>query len=83
MAKQKKVMDIRDGGCHLEVICFNDRRIANPYQIRLIRGGHKNVIAAYGDWMSVLYFMRDFYLEGMDTRTLQEIKEWWRKGFGE
>ena len=75
----KKVMDIRDGGCHLEVLDLDNRRMENKYQIRLIRSGHKNVIAAYGDWISVLCFLKDFYLEGMDTMTLVEIKEWWRE----
>lgn len=81
MVSRRKVMDICDGGCHLEVIKICSKKELNPYRIRRVSAGHHNQIAAYADWMSVIYFLRDFYLEGMDTRTLQEIKDWWKGGF--
>ena len=85
MARTTKVLDIRENGCHLEVIRINDRKAPNPYVIRKIwqGGDHRAKIAEYGDWMSVLYFLLDFYRNGMDVRTLAEIKDWWRKGFGD
>ena len=86
MAKTMKVMDICEGGCHLEVIKIMDRKERNPYRIRRVwhdYGCHVAQIASYGDWMSVIYFLRDFYLDGVDTMTTAEMKEWWRKGFGE
>lgn len=83
MSKQTKVMDVHDGACHLEVIRINDRYEYNPYRIIRVAVGHRNQIAKYGDWMSVIYFMRDFYRDGMDVCTLSEIKEWWKRGFGE
>ena len=83
MSRTRKVMDICDNGCHLEVIKIVDPKDYNPYRIKKVVGGnHHYQIAAYGVWMAVIYFLRDFYMEGMDTKTTAEIKEWWKRGFG-
>lgn len=86
MAKTRKVMDICDNGCHLEVIRIYDRKEPNPYRIRRVwkdYGWHRAQIASYGDWMSVLYFLTEFYKDGVDTMTTAAMKEWWRRSFGE
>ena len=80
MAKQKKIMDIHEGRTHLVVIRDNVAR-HNPYRIYLIISPtgapvRKRQLIQYADFMSVLYFLRDFFLYGLDAMCYSEMREW-------
>lgn len=80
MANQKKIIDINEGHIHLVCIRHNADRY-NPYHIYLVISAtgaplRKRLLIKYADFMSVLYFLRDFYLNGLDTMTYCEMKEW-------
>lgn len=70
----KKALGINLDGCRIDCIRTEDKR--NPFRVYRIGGGHRIMIAKYGDFMSVLHFLKDFYLEGMDTATLSDVREW-------
>ena len=79
MANQKKVMDIHEGRTHLSVIRSNTDRI-NPYRIYLVISPtgsplRQRLLIKYGDFMSCIYFIRDFFLEGLDTMCYTEMVE--------
>lgn len=74
MAKTRKFLDICAGGKHLVGIETSDRR--NPYRVYLKTRYSRRQIAKYGDFMSVLYFIKDFYLAGIDSMTTPEVIEW-------
>ena len=86
MANQKKIIDVHDRSAHLAVIRYDsDKR--NPYRIYLIISPtgvpvRKRLLNKYGDFMSCIYFIKDFFLEGIDTMCYTEMVEWVRKGYG-
>ena len=67
----KMVMKICLDGCHLQCIRTDDKY--NPFRVIKITAGHRRQIAKYGDFMSVLYFIKDFYQTGMDTMPTSEV----------
>ena len=81
MSKQKKILDINEGGRHLVCIQQTDRGVTNPYSIYVIISPtgapvRRRLLSKYEDFMSVIYFLRDFYLSGLDTMTVSEAVEW-------
>lgn len=80
MPRQKKVIDINEGGRHLICIHKPDDNY-NPYYIYAVISPsgtplRKRILIKYGDFMSVLYFFRDFYLYGLDTMSVSEVRDW-------
>lgn len=78
MSKQKKILDINTGSVHLTCIQSLDRREWNPYRIYLITSVtgspvRKRQLQKYGDFHSVLCFLKDFYLDGLDTMCYTEM----------
>lgn len=81
MAKQKKVLDINEGGSHLICIRLSDLKEFNPYRIYLVISVpgapvRKRLLEKYGDFPSVLCFIRSFYLEGINTMWYTDIIRW-------
>ena len=74
MNKQKKILDLRLDGFHIAGYQTNDRR--NPFRIYMIVPGHKRLIARYGDFFSVIYFLKDLFYDGMNKATMQEVLTW-------
>ena len=70
----KKVLDIRLDGKHIECIRTDDRY--NPFRVYLKTVNHRRQIAKYGDFLSVIYFLRNYYEEGIDSLPLPETIEW-------
>ena len=88
MAKQKKIMDINEGGTHLVVIKDYTPKAYNPFRIYLIISAtgaplRKRILIRYGDFMSCIYFLRDFYLDGVNAMCYTDMVRWVRLGFGE
>ena len=80
MARQKKIIDINEGGRHLICTHSMDAKI-NPYAVYVVISPtgspiRKRLLVKYGDFMSVIYFIRDFYLYGLNTMTVSEVREW-------
>lgn len=70
----KKVLDIRLDGKHIECIRTDDRY--NPFRVYLKTVNHKRQIAKYGDFLSVIDFIRVYYTEGIDSLTMSQTVEW-------
>ena len=83
MVKQKKVMDINEGGAHLVVIRKDSDRY-NPYHVYLVISPvgapvRKRILIKYGDILSCVYFIRDFYTEALNTMCYAEMLDWIRQ----
>lgn len=83
MTKQKKILDIDEGGSHLICLRLSDPKDYNPYRIYLVTTPsgmpvRKRLLEKYGDFTSVLCFLKDFYLDGINTMCYTEIVEWIR-----
>lgn len=81
MANQKKILDINEGGRHIVCIHSLDRKVINPYAVYVVISPtgmpvRKRLLLRYADFMSVLYFLRDFYLDGLNTMTVSEAREY-------
>lgn len=74
----KKVIDVRLDGKHIECIQTDDKD--NPFRIYLKNANHRRQVAKYGDFLSVIYFLRDYYAEGIDTLSLSETIAWAKAG---
>lgn len=70
----KKVMGITLDGFRLECIRTDDKY--NPFRVYRIWTGHRRQIAKYGDFLSVICFIRDLYLDGADTMTMVDLVQW-------
>lgn len=83
MANQKKIIDIHDRSAHISVVrCDSDK--CNPYRIYLIISPtgspvRKRLLVKFADFMSCIYFIKDFFLEGIDTMCYTEMVEWIHK----
>ena len=80
-------MDINEGRSHLVVIRLLDRKERNPYRIYLVTSAtgaplRKRILIKYGDFMSCICFIRDFYLEGIDTMCYTDMVRWVHRGYG-
>lgn len=81
MCKQKKIIDIHEGGRHIVCIQAMDRKDLNPYKVYEVISPtgspiRKRLLVKYADFMSVIYFIRDYYLYGLNTMPVSEIREW-------
>lgn len=72
----RKVMDICLDGFHLVCIRTADR--VNPFRVYRVYANHRRLIAKYGDFLSVIYFVRDLYTAGADTFTMEQLIQWAR-----
>lgn len=70
----KKVLNICLDGCHIECIRTEDKR--NPFRVYKVFCGHRKLIARYGDFLSVICFIKDFYIAGADTMNTPELIQW-------
>ena len=70
----RKVADIRTPGCHLICLQMDDKY--NPYHIYTVCSSHRKQLTKYADFISVVCFIREFYLDGMDAKTTTEILRW-------
>ena len=89
MAKQKKIIDVNPGPGSAHLIVIQDSQVKyNPFRIYLVispKGSplRKRILNMYGDFMSCVYFIRDFYLEGIDTMCYTDMVKWVRKRYGD
>lgn len=77
MGKQKKVMDIHLDGFHL--VCIRTSDIFNPFRVYKVTAGSRRQIAKYADFFSVVCFIKDLYLDGVDTMTTADAISWARE----
>lgn len=85
MAKQKKkkIMDVNEGGSHLVVI-RTESDMYNPFHVYLVISPtgapvRKRLLIKYGDLVSCIYFLRDFYVEALNTMCYSEMRDWIRQ----
>lgn len=78
MAKTVKVIDIHEGE---RIICIkNLEDKCNPYRIYVMPDRyHRRLLIKYADFMSVIYFIEQYYRWGIDTYTVSEKLEWVKK----
>lgn len=72
--KSRKVLDIREGGIH--IICLMTDYKVNPYRVYSVYFGHRRQIAKYGDFISVVCFIKDIYTYGADVLTMPQLIDW-------
>lgn len=72
--KSRKVLDIREGGIH--IICLMTDYKVNPYRVYRVDFGHRRQIAKYGDFISVMWFVRDIYAYGADVLPMPQLIDW-------
>lgn len=77
MSKQKKILDLRLNGFH--IAGYQTQNKINPFRVYILVPGHRRLIAKYGDFFSVLCFVKDIFLDGMDTKPMAEVVEWARQ----
>lgn len=80
----KKIIDINEGGYHLVCTHDNGRSVVNPYRVYAIISPsgspiRRRLLIKYCDFMSVLYFLRDFYLHGLNALPVSEVQAWIRE----
>ncbi len=78
--RQKKLMDVNPGTAHLVVIRMGADK-ANPFHVYLIISPtgfpvRKRILTKYGDFMSCIYFIRDFFENGLDVLCYTEMLDW-------
>ena len=75
--KTRKVLDIHENGTH--IVCIRTADRYNHYKVYKVWAGHRKLLVKYGDFISVICFLKDFYLEGMDsmpyTEAVEQIKK--------
>ena len=69
-----KIMDLHLDCVHLE--CIRKRGDPHPYRIYRTVANHKRQVAKYSEFISVLYFITEFYSQGIDTMTIAETISW-------
>ena len=70
----RKVLDICMDGFH--ITCVRTSNKINPFRVYRIYNGHRRQIAKYGEFLSVIYFIRDLYTAGADTFDTGRLIEW-------
>lgn len=78
---RKKIIDVNEGKCHLVCIQDTSPLTTNPYQVYIVISPtgapvRKRLLIKYADFISVLCFIRDFYVHGMDVLSFSDMKEW-------
>lgn len=71
---KRKVLDICLDGLHL--VCVRISGDKNPFRLYRVSNGHRMQIAKYGDFLSVIIFIKDMYIAGADTFTTPVLREW-------
>lgn len=71
---RRKVLDICLDGFH--IVCIRTSDKYNPFRVYKVCGNHRRQIAKYGEFLSVICFIKDLYIAGADTMTMAEIVEW-------
>lgn len=64
---QRKIMEINEGKWHL--VCIKKDGDVNPYRLYKVwydMGKHRKLIVKYGEWESVVAWMWDHMVRGMD-----------------
>ena len=70
----RKVLDIHLEGNHLVCVKTDDDRY--PFRLYRVTYSQRKQIAKYSNFFSVIVFIKDFYLNGVDSMTLAESVEW-------
>ena len=73
----KKVMDICLDGFHL--VCIRTADKVNPFRVYRLCANHRRQIAKYGDFLSVICFVRQLYIDGADTFTMDQLIQYARR----
>jgi hypothetical protein len=76
MNMARKVLNISLDGCNIECIRTDDK--VNPFRVYKRSLRHRRQIAKYADFISVIYFLMDFYKDGVDSMTFPEVVGWAR-----
>lgn len=81
MKKTEKVLDVNAGNAHVVCIHHLDRHDYNPYRVYLITSVtgspvRKRLLQKYADFISALCFVKDFFLEGIDTMCYTDMVAW-------
>lgn len=76
---EKKIIDVNEGNRHL--VCYKSNDRANSFSVYMVISPtgspiRRRLLVRYSDFMSVIYFIRDFYLYGLDTMPVSEVREW-------
>ena len=71
MYKQKKILDVNKGHAHIQCL-HNPTDKRNPYHVYLVTSVtgdpvRRRLLIKYGDYMSVLYFLVEFFRDGLDA----------------
>ena len=82
MAKQKRILDLTEGHIHIQCI-RTDSDNCNPYHVYLVTSVtgaplRRRLLIKYGDYMSVLYFLTQFFRDGLDTMAYCDMVEYIR-----
>ena len=73
--KTQQVLNIREGGIH--IMCLKTNHPVNPYRVyRVDFDNRRRQIATYGDFTSVLCYIRDLYFLGANSLTLPQLVDW-------
>ena len=73
---ERKVMEIRDKQVWIVVKFVRDNDKYNPYRMYIRDYSHRRLIAKYADLHSCVEYMNNFFTEGMDMKTWEEIVDW-------
>lgn len=81
MKKSEKVLDVNIHSGHIVCIRRNDPAEINPFRIYIVisaKGApiRKLILQKYADFISVLCFVKDFFLEGIDTMCYTDMVAW-------
>lgn len=82
MSKQKRILDLTEGRIHIQCIRMESDKY-NPYHVYLVTSAagaplRRRLLIKYGDYLSVLYFLTEFFRDGLDTMTYTEMKDFIR-----
>ena len=74
-----KVMELHDEGVWIVIKKVSDKDRYNPYRIYLRNGNHVRLIAKYADMLSCVCYVREFFMEGLNDKTEEEVVDWSKK----
>ena len=69
----RKCLDIRD---RVRIVVIYKTGVVNPYIVYVIDGGHRKQLKKYGDFVSVLCFLKDMFLHGANTLPMDRLIQW-------
>ena len=67
----KRILDLHEGRTHIQCV-RTDSDNCNPYHVYLVTSAvgaplRRRLLIKYGDYMSILYFLVDFFRDGLDA----------------